>query len=146
MWRRSQEAANGWQIQRVGDSLMVWPRLSDDDARFRFRLPLGALQWNLGPLLTPESVFTVACHDPKTGQLVHRLNFRIESPARTAWRGRTTGGFGGRSLLARTSSLLASEDGPVVRFDSTRPMIAAGAGVWGLSAASDDKHRADAGR
>jgi hypothetical protein len=34
----------------------------------------------------------------------------------------------------------------MVRVDSPRPMIAAGEGVWGLSAASDDKHRADAGR
>jgi hypothetical protein len=146
VWQRSLDGAGGWQVRRVGDSLMVWPRPSAEDARFRFRSPLGALQWNLGPLLTPESVFTVGCRDPKTGQLVQRLNFRLESPARTTWRGRTTERFGGRVLMARTSSLLASEHGPMVRVDSPRPMIAAGEGVWGLSAASDDKHRADAGR
>jgi outer membrane protein assembly factor BamB len=145
LWQHVLDGASGWQLRRVGDSLMIWPLPSAEDARFRFRSPLGAVQWKLGPLLAPESVFTVACRDPKTGQLVQRLNFRIESPARTIGRRRTISESGGRSLTVRTSSLLASADGPVVRIDSPQPLIAAGGGIWGLSGASDGKHRADAG-
>jgi hypothetical protein len=133
VWKVSLDGAGGWQVRRTSDSLLVWPRPSAEDARFRFRSPLGALQWNLGPLLRPESVFSVACRDPKTGQLIERLNFRIELPARTTAPRRTMLESGGRCFVVQTSSLLASEDGPVVRLDSPRPVIAAGSEIWGLT-------------
>jgi outer membrane protein assembly factor BamB len=145
LWRRPLDGANGWQVRRVGDYLIVWPIPSAEDARFRFRSPLGAVQWNLSPLLTPEAVFAVTYLDPKTGQLIQRLNFRIETPARTVWERRRPGG-NGRFVAARTSALLASVDGPMVRLDSPWPMIAAGGEVWGLMAATSDKHPANAGR
>jgi hypothetical protein len=132
LWRRALDGARGWQARRAGDYLTVWPVPSAADARFRFRSLLGAVQWNLGPLLKPEAVFAVACCDPKTGQLIQRLNFRMETPARTAWERRTTAEDGGRCLAVRTSALLASADGPVVRLNSPRPTIASGGEVWGL--------------
>jgi hypothetical protein len=145
LWRRSLEGANGWRVRCVGDYLIVWPIPSAEDSRFRFRTPLGTVQWNLGPLLTPEAVFAVTCLDPKTGQLIQRLNFRIETPARTVWERRKTGSSG-RLAAARTSALLASVDGPMVRLDSPQPTIAAGGEVWGLMAATSNNHPASAER
>jgi outer membrane protein assembly factor BamB/tetratricopeptide (TPR) repeat protein len=143
LWRRALDGAGGWQARRVGDYLTVWPVPSAKEPRFRFRSPLGAVQWNLGPLLMPEAVFAVAYLDPKTGKLIQRLNLRIESPVRTTRRSGRTAGEAGRSVVVRTSSLLASEEGPVVRFDSPRPMIAAGGEVWGLTVGAEVS---DAGR
>jgi hypothetical protein len=136
LWRRPLEGANGWQARRMGDYLTVWPMPSVEDAVFRFRSPLGAVQWKLGPLLTPEAVFAVACLDPKTGPLIQRLNFRIETPARTAWERRRTASSG-RFVAARTSALLASADGPMVRLNSPQPMIASGGEVWGLTVGAE---------
>jgi outer membrane protein assembly factor BamB len=132
LWRRALEGTRGWQARRMGDYLTVWPVPSAEDARFRFRSPLGAVQWDLGPMLTAEAVFAVMCCDPKTGQLIQRLNFRMETPPRTVWERRRTAEGGGRCMAARTSALLASTDGPVVRLDSPRPTIASGGEVWGL--------------
>jgi hypothetical protein len=123
---------DAWQAKRVGDYLAVWPQASAA-ARLRFRTPLGPLQWDLGSLAFPETVFPVSCYDPKTGQLIQRLNFRIESPARTTPMKQTMQGERGRTWMVRTSSVLASVDGPVIRLDSPRPFVAVGGEVWGLN-------------
>jgi outer membrane protein assembly factor BamB len=133
LWQQSLNGRSDWQVRRVRDHLTVWPIPSAGDARLQFRSPLGAVQWNLGPFLMPESVFVVACLDPKTGQLIQRLNFHIEMPARTVWESRRTTEGERRFLTARTSSLLASAEGPMVRLDSPLPTIAAGGEVWGLT-------------
>ncbi len=133
LWTRPLDGGGDWQVRRVGDYLAVYPGASAAEARFSFRSPLGSVQWNLGPLLTPEAVFALHGCDPKTGRLVQRLNFRIESPARTTCERRTTRGDRGRFLLLQTSPLLASAEGPVVRLDSPQPFVAAGGEVWGLT-------------
>ncbi len=132
LWRRPLTAVDG-QVRRVGDYLAVWPQTFGNEVRFRFRSFLGTVQWDLGPLLAPEAVFPVSCYDPKTGQLVQRLHFRIESPIRTMLAKRRTQDEGERVWIARTSSLLASADGPVIRLDAPRPYVALGGQVWGLS-------------
>jgi hypothetical protein len=132
LWQRTLHGADAWQVRRERDHLTVYPIPPAVEARFRFRSPFGSVQWILGPLLTPEAVFAVSCCDPKSGQLIQRLNIRIESPVRTAWERRRTWMDRGRSVVLRTSSWLASEDGPVVRLASPQPFIAAGAEVWGL--------------
>jgi outer membrane protein assembly factor BamB len=140
MWQHPLDAADGWHVRRVGDFLMVYPVPSGGESQFRFRSPLGSVQWKVDSSLKHEAVFTVACHDPKTGKLVQRLNFRIESPARMTCAARSIGEDRRRSLVIQASSLLASEDGPVVRIASPRPFVAVGGDVWGLSAAPKENH------
>jgi outer membrane protein assembly factor BamB len=135
LWRRPLLAEDG-QVQRVGDYLAVWPQAFGSEARFRFRSFLGTVQWDLGPLLAPEAVFPLSIYDPKLGQLVQRLSFRIEAPIRTAPMKRRSEEEGERVWIARTSSLLASADGPVIRLDAPRPFVAIGGEVWGLTSFS----------
>lgn len=138
LWRRPLPDGS-WQARRVGAYLAVWPQELGFEARFRFRSLLGTVQWDLGPLLAPDADFPLSCYDPKTGQVVQRLHFRVESPVRSTAAKRKIQRDGDRIWIARTSCLLASEDGPVVRLDSPRPFVAIGSEVWGLSATLEDK-------
>ena len=97
MWQKPLSGAGmraignaAWQARRVGEYLLVSPQAFGSDAQFRFRSPLGTLQWNVGPLLAPEAVYPLSCYDPKTGQLVQRLHFRMELPPRTTLEQRTS--------------------------------------------------------
>jgi len=136
LWRRPLPIANG-QVRRVGDYLAVWPKTFDSETQFRFRSLLGTVQWDLGPLLAPEAVFPLSCYDPKTGQLVQRLNYRIESPIRTALAKRRLPEEGEHTWMLRVSSLLASEDGPVIRLDAAWPFVALGGEAWGLNSSAE---------
>jgi len=127
---------DAWQARRVGDYLAVSPQVSVS-ARFRFRSPLGPLQWDLSSLAAPETIFPLSFYDPKTGQLVQRLNLRIESPLRTTSAMRGFQEDGGRMRIVRTSSILASEDGPVIRLDTPCPFVAVGGEIWGLTSKSN---------
>ncbi len=132
LWRRSLPDAS-MQVRRGGDYLAVYPQAVESQTRLRFRSLLGTVQWELGSLLPPEAVFPVCCYDPKSGQLVQRLQFRIESPMRTTLVKRRVQDDTDRAWIVRTSSLLASEDGPVIRLNSSRPYVAVGGEVWGFS-------------
>ncbi|HTU21933.1 MAG TPA: PQQ-binding-like beta-propeller repeat protein [Gemmataceae bacterium] len=141
LWRRALPSADVWQARRIGDYLAVFA-CGTTAARFQLRSPLGAVQWDLGSLLAPDAISPVSWYDPKTGQLVQRLNFRIESPLRTAFATRRMPHESGRVRIMRTSSLLASERGPVIQLASPRPYVALGGEVWGLTAARSDKDAA----
>ena len=136
LWRRALPAGATWQARRIGDYLAVCACACTTTARFRFRSPLGAVQWDVGSLLAPDAISPLSCYDPKTGQLIQRLNFRIESPLRTTFGKRSIPQEGGRSWIVQTSSLLASERGPVIRLDSPRPFVALGGEVWGVDRSS----------
>src|SRR5262249_47274895 len=103
------------------------------EARFRFRTPLGPLQWDLGSLAFPESIFPLSFYDPKSGKLVQRVNLRIESPLRTTLTRKWSREDSSSIWNVRTPSLSASRNGPVIRLDGQHPFIAAGAGIWGLT-------------
>jgi outer membrane protein assembly factor BamB len=137
-WQRPLPSA-AWKARRVGDYLAVSPQAFGAEMRFRFHSPLGAVQWHLDSLLAPEAICPVSCYDPKTGQLIQRWHFRLQSPVRTTLDKRFVREEGGRVRILRTSSLLASEHGPVIRLDSPRPFVAVGGEVWGLSATLNDK-------
>ena len=49
--------------------------------RFQFRWLAGALQWTewLAPEEKPGRDYPIVCCDPKTGRLVQRLNFMVDS-------------------------------------------------------------------
>ena len=132
LWRRSLPNAGG-QVRRVGNYLAVYPQAVESEARLRFCSLLGTVQWDLGYLLPPEAVFSVSCYDPKTGQRVQRLQFRIESSIRTTLAKRRTREEADGAWIVQTSSLLASKDGPVILLDSPRPYVAIGGEVWGFS-------------
>jgi len=132
LWERPLDGEAAWQVERRGDYLLVYPAPSPGEARFWFRSPLGSVQWNVARALKPETVFAVQCRAPKTGQLVQRLNFRIEAPARMTFQRRRIPGERGRFWLVQTSPLLANADGPVVRLGSRLPFVAVGGEVWGL--------------
>jgi outer membrane protein assembly factor BamB/tetratricopeptide (TPR) repeat protein len=136
-WNVSLSAAGSWQLRRDDAALFVYPSTAAAEARFRFRSGLGVVQWNWGPALVPEAAFGLECRDPKSGQLVQRLRFRIETPPRTTTQRRTTEA-GGRSLVLQTSSYLASAEGPVVHLARSGTFIAVGGEVWGLSTAASD--------
>ncbi|HEY7329979.1 MAG TPA: PQQ-binding-like beta-propeller repeat protein [Gemmataceae bacterium] len=133
LWRQPLLGEDG-HVRRVGDYLAVCPKGSRSETRFRFRSLVGTVQWDLGPLLAPEAICPLSLYDPKSGQLVQRLNFRIESSVRTAPAKRRIQEEGERAWFVRTSSLLASPDGPVICLDTPRPFVAIGSELWGLVA------------
>ncbi len=137
LWRRSLPDAGG-QLRRVGDYLAVSPHALGSAAQIRFCSLLGTVQWDLNSLLAPEAVFPLSCYDPKTGQLVQRLQFRMESPMRTTWVKPRVQNEGARAWIVRTSSLLASKEGPVIRLNSPRPFVSVGGEAWGLTETRTD--------
>ena len=102
----------------VHSSISVTTSVRDPE-RFR-RSPLAAVQWEVGSLLAPDALSPLSWYDPKTGQLVQRLNFRIEAPPRTIFGKRTSRQEDGPGE-SRTSSLLASQDGPAIHLATPRP-------------------------
>jgi outer membrane protein assembly factor BamB len=141
LWEQPLTDTGGWQVRRGDEYLLVYRIPLVPEATFRFRSPLGNVQWNWSPSLAPERIFAVQCREVKTGRLVQCLNLRIESPARTSAQ-RKKEGQGGRSLVLHSSALLATESGPVVQLAASVSFVAAGREVWGLYSADQDKHAA----
>jgi outer membrane protein assembly factor BamB len=138
LWRCALPTQGNWQARRVGDYLAVLPQASATETRFRFRSLVAAVQWDVGSLLAPDALSPLSWHDPKTGQLVQRLNFRIETAPRTTFRTRTIPQEESRTRTVRTSSLLASQDGPAIHLATPRPFVALGGEIWGLTATRND--------
>jgi outer membrane protein assembly factor BamB/tetratricopeptide (TPR) repeat protein len=135
LWRRPLRGEDG-QVQRIGDYLAVTPKVCQSEARFRFRSLLATVKWDVGPVLALAAICPLSLYDPKSGQLVQRLNFRIESPVRTVSAKRRIQKEGEDAWFVRTSSLLANPDGPVICLDTRRPFVAIGGEVWGLTSFS----------
>ncbi len=132
LWRNPLPVGDG-HVRRVGEYLAVFPKALGSPSRSRFRSLLGTVEWNGISLLAPETVIPVLCFDPKTGQIMQRLHFRIESPIRTTLEKRRTPQQSDWAWILRSSSLSASKDGPVIRLDVPRPYVAFGGEVWGFS-------------
>lgn len=108
IWRRPLYGFAHWQTQRIGTYLAV--------------SPLGAIEWKWRALLGREVLCPLSCYDAKTGQPVQRFHFRLESP----------------SLGLRFwDENKTNEYNPIVHLDSSRPFVAAGGEVWGLTAKED---------
>src|SRR5262249_24237308 len=81
LWRPPVARPPGrWRTHRVGGALFAYPT-EVRGARFQFRWLFEQLQWEGRlPLEEDSGVgFPVVCCDPKTGRLVQRLNFPVES-------------------------------------------------------------------
>ncbi len=81
LWRQSLAGSLGrWQTQRSGDALLAYP-LEGKGWRFQFRWLAAAVQWTecSPPEEKPGRGYPVVCCDAKTGRLVQRLDFAVDS-------------------------------------------------------------------
>jgi outer membrane protein assembly factor BamB len=104
-WRRPLDGFARWRTQRIGSSLVV--------------APMGAIEWKWRLCLGREALCPVSFYDPKTGQLVQRLNFRIESLS---------------SSEVSASKRKRSDLDPKVSLHGPHHFVAFGGDVWGLDA------------
>ena len=105
VWQRPLRGFVRWQTHRVGSSLVVSPS--------------GAIEWQWSSLLGREAMCPVAFYDPKTGQLIQRCHFRLETPL--------------PPRILASLSRKGSGCNSFVRFDSPQPFVAVGGDLWGLT-------------
>ncbi len=111
VWQRPLRGFARWQTHRVGSSLVVSPS--------------GAIEWQWRSWLGREAMCPVAFYDPKTGQLIQRCHFRLETP-----------------LSPRiVASFKRKESGcnSFVHLDSPQPFVAVGGDLWGLTSNEERK-------
>jgi outer membrane protein assembly factor BamB len=130
LWRQSLTGPSGrWRTQRFGDALLAYP-IEGKGWRFQFRWLTAALQWTgcSPPEEKPGRGYPVVCCDAKTGRLVQRLDFLVDS--RSVAR---LDSAGADVLPAFTAEKM--EKHPFV-YVSVQGMIAVVNGrAWGLTAA-----------
>jgi outer membrane protein assembly factor BamB len=81
LWRQPLAGPSGrWRTQRFGDALLAYP-IEAKGWRFQFRWLTAALQWTgcSPPEEKPGRGYPVVCCDAKTGRLVQRLDFAVDS-------------------------------------------------------------------
>jgi hypothetical protein len=135
-WQRLLKGASGWAVRRVREGLLCFPS-PQPEAQFRFRWPLGALQWVEDLPATDPSAsvlrgeYPLVWCDPQTGAAVQRLNFH--SAPRLWW---SRSGWGSLNLgLCRVPLSPGSLSGsPVVRLGPRTAVVALGRDAWGLGA------------
>jgi len=124
-----------WRVVPAGAQLLAFP--SDArTAQFRFRWLFSSVQWVITHPLEEQPGFglpLVFC-DPKTGQLVQRLNL---SGMERAAKFQTTTGPGLAVVPSLASMRPAREESsPVVQFAPHRLVAAVGGQVWGFQTAA----------
>ena len=129
LWQQPEAGPAGrWRTLRVGGSLFAYP-IPARGARFQFRWLLGRLQWE-GRLPSEEELgrgFPIACHDPRTGRLVQRLNFPV-APQSFARMDPDEAG------VLPVFTMEQGEGRPLVQLSSHGLVVALAGGAWGLSA------------
>ncbi len=126
------EPGRNWRAFRLRDHLLVYPG-PEAAPGFLFRWPLGTLQWTV---FMPAAVggrhdFPVLCCDPRTGQVVQRLNFR-QPPAAALVRTRTTEEATLLpTLLGTRESAIALS--PTVSFCQGRMLVALPGSLWAVA-------------
>ena len=81
LWRQPLAGPSGrWRTQRIGDALLAYP-LEGKGWRFQFRWLTAAVQWTgcSPPEEKPGCGYPVVCCDAKTGRLMQRLDFMVDS-------------------------------------------------------------------
>jgi outer membrane protein assembly factor BamB len=73
LWQRPLPPGWTWAVRDVGEALLVYPDLRPS-TDCRFPCPGGSLQYLAGPPLAPGYTFPVLVCDPRTGQMIQRLN------------------------------------------------------------------------
>jgi cellulose synthase operon protein C len=128
-----------WRAFRLRDQLLVYPGPAAAPG-FLFRWLFGSLQWTMSvpPGAGGRHDFPVLCCDPRTGQVVQRLNFR-QAPAAALVRTRTT------EEATLLPTLLGTREpavppSPTVSFCQGRMIVALPGVVWAV--AGDDNHSA----
>jgi outer membrane protein assembly factor BamB/tetratricopeptide (TPR) repeat protein len=117
LWERPLPPASGWMVRRSGAGLVAHPAVAV--SYFRFPWLGGAVQYLSDELPPGQTEFPVLVCDPRTGELMERLNFPSARKAR--W----------------TVAAGMSEDPPVPQTvlytGRGRSLMALGGGLWGLA-------------
>jgi outer membrane protein assembly factor BamB len=123
LWERPLPPGSGWALRRIGERLVAHPTVV---SRTYFRFPsLGAAVQYLGAELSPAlTEFPVLVCDPRTGDLMERLNF--PPPRSVRW---TVEPFAGRSAPGEQRLPRA-----VLYTGPGKCLVALGSGLWGLTA------------
>ena len=125
-----------WRVFRLRDQLLVYPGPAAVPG-FLFRWPLGTLQWTLSvpPGAGGRHDFPVQCCDPRTGQVVQRLNFR-QAPAAALVRSRTTAEATLLPTLLGTREPAVALT-PTVSFCQGRLIVALPGVLWAVAGPKD---------
>ncbi len=129
LWRQPLAGPLGrWRTQRFGDALLAFPAEATG-RRFSFRWLAGAVQWTewLAPEEKPGRDFPIVCCDPKTGRLIQRLNFTVDSQSVARLESDDASilpEFGMRTVVGQ----------PLVNLSGRGLIVAVGGRAWGLTA------------
>jgi outer membrane protein assembly factor BamB len=129
LWRQPLAGPSGrWRTQQFGDALLAYP-LESKGWRFQFRWLTAALQWTecSPPEEKPGRGYPVVCCDAKTGRLVQRLDFAVDSQSSAHLDSAEAG-------VLPTFAMERAERRPLVQVLNHGLVIAVGGRVWGLSA------------
>jgi hypothetical protein len=138
LWEQSLPGlGRSWRVFRLRDQLLVYPG-PEPAPGFLFRWLFGSLQWTMSvpPGAGGRHDFPVHCYDPRTGQVVQRLNFR-QAPAAALVRARTNEEATLLPTLLGTRGPAVSIS-PTVSFCQGRMTVALPGVLW--SVAGQDDH------
>ncbi len=130
LWTQALAGPSGhWRTQRFGDALLAYAN-ETKGRRFQFRWLAGALQWTewLAPEEKPGRDYLIVCCDPKTGRLVQRLNFMVDSQSVARLVTDDAGVLPGLAMET-------VEGRPLVHLSAQGLVVAVGGRAWGLTAA-----------
>jgi outer membrane protein assembly factor BamB len=130
LWRQPLAGPSGrWRTQRFGDTLLAYP-IESKGRRFQFRWLTAALQWTgcSPPEEKPGRGYPIVCSDAKTGRLVQRLDFMVDSQSDA----RLDPAWGG---VLPAFAMETTEGQSVVRVSAQGMIVVVNGKAWGLSAA-----------
>jgi outer membrane protein assembly factor BamB/tetratricopeptide (TPR) repeat protein len=113
-WERPLPPASAWTVRRIRDGLVAHPAVIPR-TYFRFPWLRGAIQYVGDDLPPAQTEFPILVSDPRTGELIERLNFPSVPSVR----------WSDEPSVPRT----------VVYTGPGRSLVALGGGLWGLTTA-----------
>jgi outer membrane protein assembly factor BamB len=130
LWRQPLAGPAGrWRTRRCGDALLAYP-IEAKGRRFQFRWLTAAVQWtgSSPPEEKPGRGYPVVCCDAKTGRLVQRLDFMVDSQSVARLDPDDASVLPGFAMER-------AQRRPLVHLSAQGLVVAAGGRAWGLTAA-----------
>jgi hypothetical protein len=128
-----------YHTRRLRDCLLTYP-VTSSSTRIQFRFLWGSVQWeqSAGCDSGAGLGYAVLCSDPKTGQVIERMNLS-PSPPRGSLHVRATR----VTIQPRLEIGPVESDGekPVVQLSARGIIVALANGVWCFTAAENNGHR-----
>jgi outer membrane protein assembly factor BamB len=137
LWERPLTGGEAWQARRVGGLVMAHP-LPGSPVRYSFDWPFGSVEWQRGSSWPAGTSFPVVCCDPRTGQPIQCLNFRVEPRWHVSLRMCQKQGKRGLCPTVCTSCLLTHESGPLVRLSPRGGLVALAGRAWALTVSESE--------